>query len=175
MISENTLSQTNEEFINSNLNLLSRFRLSVGYVELLENDYDYNFRHPFFNVSFRSSGFDKASSSFGVKFAFDSGINGLIISNETSATDFSLYFVPYAKLGPEMRLYNNIFLSPCAGFLFVFFETAFGVLPFAGINSFYLLPLNDHLNIELEGGFHTSFYPEDLPVLFYITAGISYN
>ena len=41
---------------------LSRYRFSLGVIDLLIKDSDFKFNHTFFNGSFRSSGFDKSSS-----------------------------------------------------------------------------------------------------------------
>jgi len=162
---------------NESINPLSRYRISFGYVNLLLEDSDFEFHHPFFNWSFRSSGFDKASSSLSIEFAFEPGINGLIVSKKifSGGTDFSLFFIPYAKFGPEMRLGKNIFLGISLGLILASYETSFFPFPFFGVNGFYLVELNESLNIEIESGFHSTFSPEKLPLLFYITAGISFN
>lgn len=154
---------------------LSRYRFSLGVIDLLIKDSDFKFNHTFFNWSFRSSGFDKSSSSIKVKFAFEPGLNGLILSKKTlnDGTDFSLYFVPYAKFGPEIRLSKNFFLGASAGLIAIVYDR-FIPLPFFGINNFYLIPLNESLNIEIESGFHSTFSPEKLPLLFYFSAGISF-
>ena len=174
-LNETSVAQTDESFINQNLNLFSRYRLSVGYVSLLIDDSNFEFRHPFFNWSYRSSGFNKASSSFGVEFAFEPGVNGLIVSKILDdGSDFGFFFVPYAKLGPEMRFGKNTFVAASAGFILVTYEKFFP-LPFLGLNNFYLIPLNEKLNIEVEAGFHTTFSHDNLPLLTYINIGISFN
>jgi len=169
--------QTSSNPVKDNSILLSRYRLSLGYVSLLSEDANFEFRHLFFNLSFRSSGFDKASSSFKIKLAFEPGINGLIIAEKDFYNElyFNLYFVPYAKFGPEVRLSKNIFLGGSFGLILASYESSFFPLPFAGLNSFYLIELNENLFIELESGFHTTFSPGKLPYLIYITAGLSLN
>ena len=164
--------QSNSDLDDNALEKLSRFRLSFGYVYLLAEDDNFSFRHPFFNLSFRSSSFDRSSSDFKVKIAFEAGINGLIIANKdfNDANNFSFYFLPYAKFGPDIRLYKNLFLAGSAGLALASYESNFAPLPFIGLNGFYLYELNDSFSLELESGIHTSL---GLPVFFYVTIGIS--
>ena len=166
------LSQSNTDLDSSNFVKLSRFRLSAGYVNLLSEDNNYAFRHPFFNLSFRSSGFDRSSSNIKVKIAFEPGISGLIISNKDfyNGNNFSFYFLPYAKFGPEIRLHKNIFLAGSVGLALATYGSNFAPLPFIGLNGFYLYELNNMFSIELESGIHTSL---GLQPLLYVTIGIS--
>ena len=169
------ISQTDNIRVTNNSVRLSRFRLSAGYVSLLSVDEDFEFRHLFFNLSFRSSGFDKSSSPFKIKLAFEPGINGLIISEKdyNEEQQFSIYFIPYAKFGPEMRLTKNLFLGGSLGFGLASFESAFALFPFFGLNGFYLFDLNDNLSIEFETGFHSTFSSNNVPYLIYFTIGLS--
>jgi hypothetical protein len=143
----------------------------------LSEDDNYEFDHFFFNLSFRSSAFEVDSSSVKVGFSFEPGVNGLIIAEKVDNNKlfFDLYFVPYAKFGPEIRLDKNIFLGGSLGLVLVSYESSFFPFPFVGLNSFYLFGLNENLFIELEGGFHTTFSPGRLPYLVYFTAGLSLN
>jgi hypothetical protein len=172
--SECLFSQSNDEALNENADLLSRYRLSAGYVSLLLDESIFDFHYPFFNFSYRSSGFTKTSSQFQIRFAFEPGVNGLILSNVDYGTDFTLYFVPYAKYGPEMKLGENLFLGGSFGVIIITY-VKFSPVPFFGLNNFYLIPLSEKFNLEIEGGFHTTFSPDKLPLLFYITAGITVN
>lgn len=151
---------------------LSRSRLTIGYARLLEEDDGFKFKHPFFNLSYRSSSFNRSSSDLKIKFAFETGVNGLLIVRNASPNklDYSIYFLPYAKFGPEMRLNKNLFLSTSIGLALVSYETSFAPLPFIGINGFYLYEFNETILIELESGFHTSIR---LPLFAYATIGIS--
>ena len=177
IISNIGASQTSGIQVDDKSILLSRYRLSFGYVDLLSEDDNYEFRHFFFNLSFRSSAFEVDSSSAKVGFAFEPGVNGLIIAEKVDNNKlfFDLYFVPYAKFGPEIRLGKNIFLGGSLGLVLVAYESSFFPLPFAGLNGFYLIELNKNLFIELESGFHTTFSPGKLPYLVYITIGLSLN
>ena len=175
LISTKTFSQTDTVNNTPDVERLSRYRLSLGGVNLLVEDDNYEFRHFFFNVSFRSSGFSKASSSFQIKFAFEPGINGLIIAQKDFNNDltFNLFFVPYAKFGPEARIIKNLYLGVSLGLSIASYESALGILPFAGVNSYYLLDIGSKLHLEFETGFHTTFSPGNLPYLVYLTVGIS--
>jgi hypothetical protein len=167
-----TVAQIKDDQIHYNSERLSRFRLSLGYVNLLYDDSNFEFRHFFLNLSFRSSGFNRNSDAFKIKFAFEPGVNGLIISNDY-ANDFNLYLTPYAKFGPEIKMGQNLFLGASLGLVLVTFESRFFPLPFLGMNGFYLFELNENFSVELESGFHTTFSPDKLPYLVYISAGIS--
>ncbi|HEX9740862.1 MAG TPA: hypothetical protein VGA29_08805, partial [Ignavibacteriaceae bacterium] len=52
LISGSIFSQSNDKAFNESPNLLSRYRFSGGYVNLLLEDAGFEFRHPFFNLSF---------------------------------------------------------------------------------------------------------------------------
>jgi len=151
---------------------LSRFRLSIGYVKLLQEDDDVSFKHPFFNLSYRSSSFDRSSSEFKIKLAFEPGINGLLIANNdfNNKSNYSFYFLPYAKFGPDARLDKNLFLSASLGLALASYESNFAPLPFIGLNGFYLYQLDNNFSIEVEGGVHTSI---GLPLFAYVTVGIA--
>jgi hypothetical protein len=167
-----SFSQLNSGLEENKLIKLSRYRLSFGYVNLLSEDDNFIFRHPFFNISFRSSGFDRSSSDIKVKIAFEPGINGLIIAGRdfNNSQSYSLYFVPYLKFGPEIRLYKDLFFAGSVGLAFVSYERNFAPLPFIGFNGFYLYELSNRISVEVESGFHTTM---GLPILLYITIGIS--
>lgn len=164
--------QSNTDLDDNNFEKLSRFRLSFGYVSLLAEDDNFSFRHPFFNLSFRSSNFDRSSSDFKVRIAFETGVNGLVIADKdfNDVNNFSFYFLPYAKFGPDVRLDKNLFLAGSAGLALASYERNFAPLPFIGLNGFYLYELNDSFSLELESGMHTTF---GLPIFFYVTIGIS--
>ena len=175
LISTKTFSQTDTINNTPDVERLSRYRLSLGGVNLLVEDDNYEFRHFFFNVSFRSSGFSKESSSFKIKFAFEPGINGLIIAQRSinNETEYDLFFVPYAKFGPEARIVKNLQLGISLGIIVASYQSTFGLLPFGGVNCYYLLEIKKNLYLEFETGFHTTYSPGDLPYFLYLTVGIS--
>ena len=166
------ISQTNDGQINENSNQLSRFRLSLGHVSFLSRDDTFEFRHFFFNLSFRSSGFSRTTDSFNIGWAFEPGVNGLIVSQRYTSR-VNLYFTPYAKFGPEIKLSRDLFLGASLGLVLATYESGFYPLPFFGVNGFYLVELTEHASIELESGFHSTFSPTELPLLFYFTVGVS--
>jgi hypothetical protein len=171
----NIFPQTDSVITNDNNDRLSRYRLSLGTVNLLMADDNYEFRHFFFNVSFRSSGFNKDLSSFKIKFAFEPGVNGLIVAqkNANNEMTYDLFLVPYAKFGPEANIVKNLHLGLSLGLVLGSYKSTFFPLPFAGINCFYLLEIKNNLYLEFETGFHTSFSRGTLPYLVYLTVGIS--
>ncbi|MCZ7613586.1 MAG: hypothetical protein M5T52_08620 [Ignavibacteriaceae bacterium] len=103
-----TFAQENTCIEKDSYQRLSRFRLSLGYVDLLSN-YD-EFRYPFINLSYRSSGFDRSSYNVKVDLAFELGINTLIITYKHS-DDYNVYFLPYAKFGPRNQIIQEFIYS----------------------------------------------------------------
>lgn len=170
--SDTVIPQTTDNQINNNSDRLTRVRSAFGYVRLLSEDNNFEFRHLFFNLSYRTSGFDKNSSLFKIKFAFEPGVNGLIISHKY-VDKVDLYFTPYAKFGPEIKLSQNLFLGSCLGIVWATYESAFIPLPFFGLNGFYILELNKNFALEFESGFHSTFSQNKLPLLVYFTVGVS--
>lgn len=174
LLSELLFSQSNSSAVDERDNLLSRYRISGGLVSLLFEENNFDFQYPFFNIRFRSSGFSKTKSDlFKIKFAFEPGVNGLILKSNIEY-EIDLFFIPYAKFGPEIRLSENLFLGVSSGVIVITY-VKFTPVPFFGLNSFYLIPLSEKFFLEMEGGFHTTFVPEKLPLLFYISAGIAVN
>ena len=176
LISTKTFSQIDTVTYTPDVERLSRYRLSLGYVTLLSENSSFEFRQFFFNANYRYSGFRKAfSSSFEIKFALEPGLNGLFIAERKSGSimDFDLFFVPYAKFGPEARMDQNLLLGVSLGLSFPFNENGIFIAPFAGVNSYYLLDIGNNLHLEFETGFHTTYSPGDLPYFVYITVGIS--
>ncbi len=167
--------QTKNTKSNEEINRLSRYRLSFGGVTLISEDINYDFQHFFFNLSFRSSGFNRYSSSFKIKLAFELGVNGLIVAREnfSKGLDHKVHFVPYTKFGPEARIIKNLHLGVSLGLVFASYTTSYNPLPFAGLNCFYLFEVSNHLYLEFETGFHFTFSPGTFPYLVYLTAGIS--
>jgi len=47
-------------------------------------------------------------------------------------------------------------------------------VPFYGVNGFYLIQLSKNINLEIEGGFHSSFWIVTEPT-YYISFGISFE
>ncbi len=141
----------------------------MGYVNLLKQNFDLRFNHYFLNINHRSSNFDETTSPFQVKFAFEPGVNFLFEEEEYS----KLGILPYMKFGPEMSLIKNMFIGVSAGLVGSVYYDYFVPLPFWGVNSFYLSPVSEHLNIEFEFGFHSSFFFSEPTYLMYFTVGIS--
>lgn len=149
---------------------LTRSRLLFGYSGVIMKDAEPMFRNLFFNVNYRTSKFDQFTKAFRLNFASEVGLNGVMLREKDSFGSGSV--IPYVKIGPEMSLGKNVFVGGSIG-LAVAFIGYFGILPYAGINSYYLLPLNDDIFVEFEGGFHTSFVGENTPYMIYLASGIA--
>ncbi len=83
--------------------LLSRTRISGGFVTVLSDESTYEIDFPFLNISYRSSAFDKFSSSLKLKGSFEIGLNALLIADKTPNTknNFTLFPLPYLKAGKQ--------------------------------------------------------------------------
>ena len=160
-----TPSQTDNENIG-----LTRSRILFGYSGVYMHDEEPMFRNVFFNFNYRTSGFDQFSKPFRVKWTFEIGLN--VATGIEKNNDYGGIIIPYAKTGPEMSLAKNIFIGGSMG-LAAAVWAYFGVLPFAGVNSYYLLPVNNNLYVEFEFGFHTTFFSYKAPYLFYFSSGIA--
>ncbi len=148
---------------------LNRSRLLFGYSSLVMSDEEPMFMNMFFNVNYRTSEFDPFTKPFKVKWAFEIGLNG-VFPIEHNLEGGAI--IPYAKTGPEMSLMKNLFIGGSFGLAAVFMGY-FGIAPYAGINSYYLLPLNRNLFVEFEFGCHSTFVVEKTPYLIYFASGIA--
>lgn len=149
-----------------NLNTLSRYRLLSGYSFIAPQD-EPSFNNLFVNINYRSSIFNKTTKPWKIGMAFEIGTN-ILISEKVL---YSIGILPYLKTGPEMKLTGNLFLGTSLG-LAISIDGYPAVLHFAGLNSFYFIPLNKNLFLEFEAGFHTTFFAKS--VLVYIAAGIAF-
>ncbi len=107
---------------------------------------------------------------FGIKWAFETGLNGVDLHEKDLQ---GLAIVPYIKAGPEMSLTRNFFLAGSFGLASTF--NYFAVFMYGGINSYYLIPLNKTLFLEIELGYHTTFFLEKIPYLIYFSTGIAFK
>ena len=115
---------------------LSRYRLQMGYVDLIKQNFDFKFKQYFLNINFRASGFDDSSKIFKVKMSSEIGSNFMLNKDESW-----FIFSPYAKFGPEIKLSNDIFLAGSLGLVAASAFGKFVPFPFWGVNSFYLTPM----------------------------------
>lgn len=158
--------------------LLSRVKISGGFVTVLSEERNFDIDYPFLNLSYRSSGFDKFSSSLKLKGAYEVGLNALLIADKTPASRnaFALFPLPYFKVGPELRLYRNIFLAANGGLAIIPFPASLGAIPFIGVNTFYLVRFGDSTCIEFETGFHMPIINfSNTAYLTYLTVGIAFD
>ncbi len=147
---------------------LNRSRLLFGYTSLVMNEEPMS-ANMFMNVNYRTSEFDPFTKPFKVKWALEAGLNGVFPIEHNFGSGV---IIPYVKTGPEMSLMKNLFIGGSVGLAAVFYGY-FGVAPYAGINSYYLLPLNRDLFVEFEFGCHSTFVAQNIPYLFYFATGIA--
>jgi hypothetical protein len=129
--------------------------LSVGYYGGKYIDVGENL--PFFNLNYRATQLLKYENTVQFSFAFEAGVN--LVSG---------LFPLYAKAGPELEIINNLILAGNIGYIGILIYP----VPFYGVNGFYLIQLSKNINLEIEGGFHSSFWVVTEP-LYYLSLGIS--
>jgi len=149
----NTLPQTNVDSSET----LSRLKLSVGYFGGKYSEVGEN--RPFFNLNFRATQLLKYENPIQFSFAFEAGVN--LVSS---------LFPLYAKTGPELEIIKNFILAGNVGCMGILIYP----VPFYGVNGFYLIQLSKNFNLEIEGGFHSSFWIVTEPT-YYISFGISFE
>ena len=158
-------------------NTFSRNRIILGYVELLSHYPEDENKAFFLNCSYRSSSLNKASKLFKMDFALETGLNFAFQSQFDRKWKSTNIIIPYGKFGPEIYLGKNILFAGSAGLATILAEGPFYAypVPFAGLNSFYLIDLSRNFSIELECGFHTFLGPDNPPFWGYLNVGISFN
>lgn len=110
-------------------------------------------------MNYRASTLLKYEDNPQFGFAFETGVN------VTSGVFL------YAKFGPELEIVSNVIVAGNLGYLGFFIYPA---APFYGVNGFYLFPLSKTTNLEIEGGFHSSFW-KVTELLYYLSIGISFE
>lgn len=162
--------QTTEPSKQSGKDLLSRFRIINGVtaLSLAKNRYSSLY---YVNVNFRTSSFSDSTNFFSFGFSAEPGINVVFSSEDIR----DIFFLPYAKAGPEISLLKNMFLSANIGFVGFLTEGILGmVTPIYGVNYFHLINISEKSYIELETGFHSPFQaPKSM--FFYFAAGFSFR
>jgi len=161
--------QEKSNYLQENENKLSRSRILIGYSSVIQHKEKPNLKNIFMNVNYRFSNFNPFTKSFRVKWAFEVGLNGLSIQDKDLD---GIAIIPYLKTGPEMSLIKNLFIGGSFG-IAASVLGYFAVFPYAGINTYYLLPLDENIFLEFEAGYHTTFFLEKTPYLIYFSAGIA--
>ena len=162
------LSAQDDSIINDNSYLLSRSRILFGYSTLIQKDEKPELKNIFMNINYRTSGFDSFAKPFRIKWAFETGLSGLDLQDKDLQ---GIALLPYVKTGPEMSLLRNLFIGGSIGMASLVLNY-FAVFLYGGINSYYLIPLNKTLFLEIELGYHTTFFLEKTPYLIYFSTGI---
>ncbi len=169
---------------NDSLNLhltattFTRHRIFFGYSHLLPDYPNEKTRALFFNYNYRSSPLNKFTNAIKLGSAIEYGINIVYLNEWEGTWEYSSLLLPYVKYTPELYLGKNVFLSGSIGLavaLIYGFYIPIVPIPFAGLNSIYLIDLSNEISLEFEGGFHTFYGPEKAPFLFYFNVGVSHN
>lgn len=154
----------------SGKDLLSRFRIinGVSGFTLAKNDSPALY---YINVDYRTSSYSDSTNFFSLGFAAEPGIN--VVFSPENIKD--VFILPYAKVGPEISLFKNMYLGANVGFVGFLSEGTLGmVTPVYGVNYFYLINITEKSYIELETGFHSPFQaPKSM--FFYVAAGFSFR
>jgi hypothetical protein len=148
---------------------LSRVHFTSGYNKM--DQYSYGL----FNVSYHFTGLRRNSTNFNIDFSFESGINCLI-SNEQqdfNVTDFKFYFLPYAQLGPEFGINDNLFFNVNVGGSLYSYRGGNAFVPFYGLNTTYLFHFNDNFGLEFETGLNATLLTYRPITFFYVTIGLA--
>ncbi|HRN70861.1 MAG TPA: hypothetical protein PLS49_06810 [Candidatus Woesebacteria bacterium] len=161
--------QDDSNFLRENENKLSRSRILFGYSSVIQHKEEPNLKNIFINVNHRFSNFNSFTKPFRVKWAFEVGVNGLNIKDEDID---GVAIIPYVKTGPEMSLSKNLFIGGSFG-IAASVLSYFAIFPYAGVNTYYLLPVDDNIFLEFEVGYHTTFFLEKTPYLIYFSTGVA--
>jgi hypothetical protein len=147
----------------NNLNTLTRNKLSVGFVKIIEGKSEPILDKSFINFSRRVTKLNSFSKPFKIELGFEGGINFI---------PEPLLLIPYAKTAVELNLIKYLTLSGNLGLgaSLIQYQAAF---LFWGFNSNYLIPLNKDLFIEFEIGFNSPIISKDSFYLVYFSTGIA--
>ncbi len=148
----------------SEIDSLSRVRFFFGGIKFHQNGFE-DQHYPFINFNYRTNGAYWLDEPVSSGWFVEGGVN------------FLAFFLPsaYAKLGPEIKLMNNLYLFGSLGLFFGYFYSL-SVVPFGGASANYVFPISKSVAIEIEVGAH-------LPIVFvsnifffpYVTIGIAIN
>jgi len=169
-----------EDSLNLHINeaTFTRHRIFLGYSHLLPDYPNEKTRALFFNYNYRSSPLNKFTKAIKLESAMEYGLNIVYSTEWEREWTYTSLLIPYIKSTPELYLGKNFFLSGSIGLavaLIYGFYVPIVPIPFAGLNSMYLISLSDEISLEFEGGFHTFYGPEKAPFLFYFNVGVSHN
>lgn len=157
-------SQQNLEVIDNNkLNTLTRNKLSVGFVKIIEGQSEPILDEYFIYISRRITKLNSFSKPLKIELGFEGGVNFI---------PEPLLLIPYAKTAVELNLIKYMTLSGNIGLGGSLIQYQ-AVFLFWGFNSNYLIPLNKDLFIEFEIGFNSPIISKDSFNLVYFTTGIA--
>lgn len=137
----------------------NRYRITGGLFRVVPEDRNFFHRHAFININYRSSVTDLEDKSYisSPFFTAELGVN---------------YYLPYFKVGFELRFFGNVFVDTHTGLQFIFWDKV-APIPFIGFCGGYILEIQKGFRIELETGYNLPVFPLD--GIQYITIGIAFN
>jgi len=158
--------QTKDETSSENY---SRFRLLTGAYDMVGKDPNFRYKNVFMNVNYKTSYFTDKSNPIKVKFSLEPGIYFASISeyDGKNVKEYSIHVEPYIRVGPELLLFNNIFINGSTGILAVTHSNGISPMVFVNANASSLIKLTEELNLEIELGVN-------LPFIFYGNSGTLY-
>ncbi len=150
---------------------MARTRILTGYSSLIRRSNKPILNSFFLNFNYRTSDFNPVDRSVRLGGALEIGANVALSVKE----DYEgVACIPYIKTGPELTLTKNFIAGASFGFASLVGEYfAFGF--FGGLNSYYLLPLDEKQYIEFEGGFHSVLFVYETSYMIYLSAGIAFR
>lgn len=178
VLAGNLLAQEESLNLPTNESTFTRHRIFFGYSHLLPDYSNEKNCALFFNYNYRSSPINKFTNAIKLESSMEYGLNFVYSTEWEREWTHTSLFIPYIKSTPELYLGKNVFLSGSIGLavaLIYGFYVPIVPIPFAGLNSMYLINLSDKISLEFEGGFHTFYGPPEAPFLFYFNVGISHN
>jgi predicted alpha/beta superfamily hydrolase len=127
-------------------NILSRrTRLQVSSTNKFSRD-SFEISLPIiFNLNFRNSQLDsiQLKSNVSLSFSTESGVN---------VYPDAFFILPYFKIGPELRLYKNLYIDAHVGIGLTFSIGGFLPFPFWGTEAGYIFNLSKNHSLEFEIG-----------------------
>ena len=140
------VTQTEQMKTNKRNILNNRFRIQGAAVSTLENE-DFTVNLPLFlNLNYRFSNIDSIglNRNFSYSFSAEPGVN--IYFNEPM-------FLPYIKIGPEFRVFRNLYFDTHIGLTVINIALNYPIL-FYGTEIGYIFNLSDNFSVEFELGFN---------------------
>ena len=135
----------------------NRFRITGGLFRVTPEDQNFFLRHAFVNINYRSSVIDPKDNP--------------LLSDPIFTSEIGLnYFLPYFKVGFELRFLGSVFIDTHTGLQLIFWDKI-APIPFIGFCGGYIFEIQKGFRIEFETGYNLPVFPLD--GIQYITIGIA--